>query len=533
MTSSGYNNGVSESRSYNNDNTLASISYSGAAIGTYSYTWDVNKNKTAESITGVMSGYGFSVGANGYDAEDRLVNWDRSDANLDQAWDLSPVGDWDSFTENASVQNRTHGPTHEILTVATQTVQHDPKGNMTLIPAVLRGGGVPLTMKWDFDNKLRAADTNNDGIDDVFYKWDALGRRIGRDDGTDDVVYFQVGQQTVADYQAGTAASSPTYTYVYGSYIDEMVLRTDASSNELYYHRNGQYSITALTDATGTIAERYAYDAYGELTVTDGSSTVLSNSAYGNRYTYTGREWDGELGLYHYRARMYDPVAGRFTSRDPMGYVDGASLYYGYFAVAFTDPMGMSLTLDPVNLRDIQVTYGNTSGNSVGQTFSEFTINCKCENIVWWLDIPVEIAGCRFSLPYRVSYYKVNMSASLSTRIQINRYRIRNWPWTVRPTIRGVLGHELIHAANGRAKAGQIAARFQQNTFENEEACVRDCNRQHRLLMTDWDEWKLRESLHDNSESPLDGEQYLPDYTDYPYDIPPWPIPLPGPKPSL
>ena len=94
MTSSGYNNGVSESRSYNNDNTLASISYSGAAIRTYSYTWDVNKNKTAESITGVMSGYGFSVGANGYDAEDRLVNWDRSDANLDQAWDLSPVGDW-------------------------------------------------------------------------------------------------------------------------------------------------------------------------------------------------------------------------------------------------------------------------------------------------------------------------------------------------------------------------------------------------------------------------------------------------------
>jgi len=345
MTSSGYNNGVSESRSYNNDNTLASISYSGAAIRTYSYTWDVNKNKTAESITGVMSGYGFSVGANGYDAEDRLVNWDRSDANLDQAWDLSPVGDWDSFTENASVQNRTHGPTHEILTVATQTVQHDPKGNMTLIPAVLRGGGVPLTMKWDFDNKLRAADTNNDGIDDVFYKWDALGRRIGRDDGTDDVVYFQVGQQTVADYQAGTAASSPTYTYVYGSYIDEMVLRTDSSSNKLYYHRNQQYSITALTDATGTISERYAYDAYGKLTVLDGGGTVLGGSAYGNRYTYTGREWDDLLGLYHYRARMYSPESGRFVSRDPIGFKGSPWNLYEYSRSApllYTDPAGLS-----------------------------------------------------------------------------------------------------------------------------------------------------------------------------------------------
>ena len=33
LTSSSYNDGVGETRSYNDDNTLASISYSGAAIG--------------------------------------------------------------------------------------------------------------------------------------------------------------------------------------------------------------------------------------------------------------------------------------------------------------------------------------------------------------------------------------------------------------------------------------------------------------------------------------------------------------------
>src|SRR6056297_718985 len=54
------------------------------------------------------------------------------------------------------------------------------------------------------------------------------------------------------------------------------------------YQSNGQYSVTALTDATGSITERYAYDAYGKLTMTDGSGSVLSVSAYGNRYTYTG-----------------------------------------------------------------------------------------------------------------------------------------------------------------------------------------------------------------------------------------------------
>ncbi len=109
------------------------------------------------------------------------------------------------------------------------------------------------------------------------------------------------------------------------------------------YRRNQgtqQYSITALTDLTGTIKERYAYTAYGELTITDASGTVRSSTAEGNRYTYTGREWDDITELYHYRARMYDPLTGRFLSRDPIGYLDGYSLYPAYFGLENIDPHG-------------------------------------------------------------------------------------------------------------------------------------------------------------------------------------------------
>ncbi len=49
-------NGITETRSYRSDNLLSGISYSNTSLGDLSYTWDANKNKTSESITGVMSG---------------------------------------------------------------------------------------------------------------------------------------------------------------------------------------------------------------------------------------------------------------------------------------------------------------------------------------------------------------------------------------------------------------------------------------------------------------------------------------------
>ena len=74
------------------------------------------------------------------------------------------------------------------------------------------------------------------------------------------------------------------------------------------FQSNQQYSITALNNSAGTIVERYAYSAYGTPTITNDNGTEQATSAVGNRYTFTGREWDTALALYHYRARMYDSV---------------------------------------------------------------------------------------------------------------------------------------------------------------------------------------------------------------------------------
>jgi len=107
------------------------------SLGDLSYTWDANKNKTSESITGVMSGYGFTSGGTTYDFEDRLTGYARASGTFNQSWNLTSVGDWTSVTTNGIAQNRTHGPTHELLTAGGSSVVTDVKGNMTTLPAVL------------------------------------------------------------------------------------------------------------------------------------------------------------------------------------------------------------------------------------------------------------------------------------------------------------------------------------------------------------------------------------------------------------
>jgi RHS repeat-associated protein len=74
-----------------------------------------------------------------------------------------------------------------------------------------------------------------------------------------------------------------------------------------------------LTDASGNVLQVYEYDSFGNLK--DQKNRVKQP------YNYTGREWDKETGLYYYRARYYDPMEGRFISKDPIGFKGGINIY--------------------------------------------------------------------------------------------------------------------------------------------------------------------------------------------------------------
>ena len=98
----------------------------------------------------------------------------------------------------------------------------------------------------------------------------------------------------------------------------------------------------ALTDRRQRVMESYDYDSFGNI--------KRKGDKVKNTYTFTGREWDREIGLYYYRARYYDPKAGRFPSKDPIGFGGGDVNLYAYVRnnpVNLTDPLGLQSTECP------------------------------------------------------------------------------------------------------------------------------------------------------------------------------------------
>ncbi len=107
------------------------------------------------------------------------------------------------------------------------------------------------------------------------------------------------------------------------------------------YHFDSRGSTVAVTDASGTVTDTFAYDTYGKLISRTGTSKVI--------FGYNGR--DGVVtednGLIYMRARYYSPDMKRFVNADIVAGELSNAITLNRFAyangnpVSFVDPFGL------------------------------------------------------------------------------------------------------------------------------------------------------------------------------------------------
>jgi RHS repeat-associated protein len=114
------------------------------------------------------------------------------------------------------------------------------------------------------------------------------------------------------------ASGNITAYYIYGLGLISKITPSDES---YFYHYDGLGSIVAMTDSSGSVVNKYSYDAYGKV--------VSQVEAVSNPFKYVGLfgVMDEGNGLLYMRARYYDPEMRRFLNKDPIGFLGGLNMY--------------------------------------------------------------------------------------------------------------------------------------------------------------------------------------------------------------
>jgi RHS repeat-associated protein len=317
---SGSPNPITDTISYDSANRVTSMSYSAVNLS-FTYSYDAASRVTA--YTGPEGTLNYS-----YDSANELTGVSGA---LNAAYSYDKNGNRTMTGYSTTTGNR-------LSSDGTYSYTYDNEGNLTTQTTIATGA--QTVYSWDYRNRLTEVVVKNSSggtvTDDVF-TYDVENRRIAKSvNGTKTWTVYD-GANPYADF---TSSGSLTEQYLYGLAVDQLFARVSATGQFNFY----------LTDRLGSVREIVVFN-YLNPTVLDqinydsfGAVTYESNAANGDRFKFTGREYDAELGLYEYRNRYTDPADGRFISEDPEGFGAGDANLYRY---AQNQPTGL---VDPLGL---------------------------------------------------------------------------------------------------------------------------------------------------------------------------------------
>ncbi len=248
-----------------------------------------------------------------YDNTNQLAGADHS-AISDEGYTYDANGN----RTNAGYQT---GTNNQLFSDGTYNYTYDAEGNLKTRTEIATGKVREFT--WDYRNRLTGVTDKTGGTvtQQVSYTYDALNQRIAKTVGTQTTRFVYDRGNVYLEF-SGTN-TTPSTRYLYGLMVDQ-VLAQESNSQTTWMLTDHLGSVRDLVNNSGAVVNHFTYDSFGQVV---GS---MAGATADTRYKFTGREYDGETGLYYYRARYFDAGVGRFIGQDPLGFGAGDSNLYRY-----------------------------------------------------------------------------------------------------------------------------------------------------------------------------------------------------------
>ena len=124
--------------------------------------------------------------------------------------------------------------------------------------------------------------------------------------------------------------------FVYGprSSVPDLIIRGAATYRVIADHLGSVRLVVNVAD--GSVVQRIDYDEFGRVT----ANTSQAFQPFG----FAGGLFDEQTGLVRFGARDYDAETGRWTAKDPLGFLAGSTNLYSYIdgdPVSLVDPSGL------------------------------------------------------------------------------------------------------------------------------------------------------------------------------------------------
>ncbi|MEP2715219.1 RHS repeat-associated core domain-containing protein [Pseudophaeobacter sp.] len=331
-----YGDGATQTRSHDSSYRLTRLldDLNGTSLRDVSYGWSLRDNllSTTDNLD-VTQNEAFQ-----YSAQQRLSDADGAYGDLDFAYDLNGNRTSRSVTSNGSTQSESYSyPLSSnrlqstALGTSSRALSYDGAGNVTSDNL----DGSIYTYSYDAANRMTALSIN--GVAQAEYRYNALGQQVSRylvaEDKTIHTIHDLDGNRIAEfEYDPITRATVLLREYIWLEGEPIAVVEND----QIYYLRTDHIGRPRFaTDAAGLTVWQANYLPFGKLHVTTGNNPDLR---------IPGQWFQAESGLFQNWMRDYDPTQSRYLQADPLGLVDGPSLY------GYTGQNPMKLTCSPERL---------------------------------------------------------------------------------------------------------------------------------------------------------------------------------------